>query len=143
MSPYTKYLAFISPIFLLPIFLSLASCTDNDADIPTKDRISLLSDQSDKLPISHQTIQLPDAILNTDWTQASGLPFKDIGNLQAISNFSKVTKVYIGETKDDDDDTANFSEPSANIIKETAKSGCCDTQDDKNYTKTKHKCQAM
>lgn len=105
MSPYTKYLAFISPIFLLPIFLSLASCTDNDADIPTKDRISLLSDQSDKLPVSHNTIQLPDAILNTDWTQVSGLPFKDIGNLQAISNFSKVTKVYIGETKDDDDES--------------------------------------
>jgi outer membrane protein assembly factor BamB len=97
MSHDAKYSAFIMLIVLL-----LGACSDNDADIPVKNRIALLSEHSDKIPVSHAKINLPDAILNTDWTQISGLPFKDIGNLQAINSFSHVTKVYIGETKNGD-----------------------------------------
>jgi outer membrane protein assembly factor BamB len=99
MSPYSKYVALFMPLFLL-----LGACTDKDADIPTKNRVVLYGDNQGNLRTSDAKIELPDAILNTDWTQISGLPFNDIGNLQAIDDFSKVKKVYIGETKDDDDE---------------------------------------
>jgi outer membrane protein assembly factor BamB len=100
MSHYTKYLACIIPLLLL-----FAGCSDKDDKIPTKNRIALMGETSDSLTQSNTKINLPDAILNTDWTQISGLPFNDIGNLKAIDNFSNPKKIYIGETKDDDNES--------------------------------------
>jgi|GEM_PF-6992169 len=90
------------PKLSVAVFLSLlvASCSTPDDVIPTENRISLVDSQESNLKKSNVDIQLSEAIFNVDWTQNSGLPFNDVGNLKAIDNFSNVKKVYIGETKD-------------------------------------------
>lgn len=91
-------------IFFVPLLFLLLSCGDKDDKIPTKNRVVLFEKNTNYLEKSDTQIQIPDAILNTDWTQISGLPFNDIGNLQAIDDFSKVKKVYIGDTQDGSDE---------------------------------------
>lgn len=100
MSYRTKYVFCI--FLLLSIFLG--ACSDKDADIPTKNRVPLVDKNQNSLKLSNALIELPNAVMNTDWTQISGLPFNDIGNLQAVDNFSHVKKIYIGDTKDDENE---------------------------------------
>ncbi|MFT6072904.1 MAG: outer membrane protein assembly factor BamB [Alphaproteobacteria bacterium] len=85
---------------LLGLCILAASCSHQDDDIPTENRISLLGDTSVMLKQSSHDVTIPDVIFNTDWTQVSGLPFNDIGNLKGINDFSNVKKIYIGDTKD-------------------------------------------
>lgn len=88
--------------YILWCALLLSSCGNQDADIPTENRISLFQDQQQEVTASHLTIMLPDPIQNTDWTQISGLPFNDIGNLSAVDALNNPKRIYIGDTKDGD-----------------------------------------
>lgn len=100
MSFCSKYSHFLS----LLAFLFIVGCSDKDDKIPKKNRVVLFDQSTKNLLKSEAHIEIPSPVLNTDWTQISGLPFNDIGNLQGIDNFSKVKTVYIGDTQDDNNE---------------------------------------
>lgn len=68
---------------LLSLIVLISSCASDVENVPETGRIKLL-EQSNPLSVDKQNIaiDIPQAVINTDWEQAGGLPFKDIGNLK-------------------------------------------------------------
>ena len=91
----------ISTALILLSSTFLVSCASSDDDGPVGKRISILPEQSDlNISLQSQKPFIPDAIMNSDWGQAGGLPFRDIGNLVGPNDLTIKWEADIGDIVD-------------------------------------------
>jgi len=88
-------------LLILTSFSILAGCSTSEQDGPIGSRISVLPEHSDiSVSLSDKTPYIPDPIMNSDWGQAGGLAFRDVGHLVGPDNLDILWKTDIGDVVD-------------------------------------------
>ena len=91
----------ISLLSAVLMTLVTASCSDADKDIPKENRVDVLPRQEQlQVDITDSSSQIPAVVLNSDWSQSGGLPFRDLGNLAGSTALSEKWSVSVGDTYD-------------------------------------------
>lgn len=79
----------------------LAGCSASEEEGPIGPRISVLPEHSDiAVSLRGQKPYIPAPIMNSDWGQAGGLAFRDVGNLVGPDNLDVLWKSDIGNVTD-------------------------------------------
>ena len=86
---------------LLGMVAALASCASSDDEGPVGERVAVLPEHSDiQVTLAGQKPFIPDPIMNSDWGQAGGLAFRDVGNLVGPEKLTIKWKTDIGDVID-------------------------------------------
>ncbi|MEM6603778.1 MAG: PQQ-binding-like beta-propeller repeat protein [Pseudomonadota bacterium] len=75
----------------------LISCSGDDDELPQEGRIAVLPKANQLQPdLVGQSPTIPTAVVNSDWGQVGGLPFRDIGNIVGPETLQKKWSVDVG-----------------------------------------------
>ena len=93
----------IQKILSLGVILMIFSgCTSDDDDIPKENRVSVLPEKLALMPsLSGEQPVISQVVMNSDWLQAGGLPFRDLGNLMGNSKLTQKWTADVGDIVND------------------------------------------